>query len=118
MALLCESLYPAFGVNKLRSQRGQNWADLVDTLSRLPKTDSRVMAFTLTIRRLRRTQDLSHSMCRDPFCAICAAGILAEFKGEEWELLQLYYRHLDEIESTLKTMRVRQRVPLVGVAAA
>ena len=108
MALFDYSYYPAFGVARLRKQKGRRWAELVDTLRTLPQTDSRVMAFTLTIRRLRRSQDLSQNLCRDPFCAICASHVVDKFKGSEQELVKLYYTNLNEIEVTLRNMPMRQ----------
>jgi hypothetical protein len=110
MALYNNSLYPLFGISSLRSQRGQRWADLVDWVGKLPGSDPHVMAFTMTIRRLNRMRPAEDKLCADPFCAVCAAQVVASFDGSEQELLDLYYKNLHEIQSTIRTMRVREVV--------
>lgn len=118
MALYNNSFYPLFGFSSLRSQRGQRWADLVDWVAKLPGSDPHVMAFTMTIRRLNRTRTAENKLCSDPFCAVCAAQVVASFNGSEQELLDLYYRNLNEVQSTVRTMRVREVVRERAVAAA
>lgn len=115
MALYNNSLYPLFGVLGLREQRGERWAELVDRVSKLPPSDPQVIAFTLTTRRLRKYNNLEHSVCRDPFCAVCAAHVVAVFDGGEQELLDIYYRNLDEVRATLRGMRVREDVAVAVV---
>jgi hypothetical protein len=66
------------------------------------------MAFTMTVRRLRRAHALPASMCHDPFCAVCAAEVLDHFSGTEDELIRFYRQNLDEIRLTVKQMRVRR----------
>lgn len=118
MALLNTTLYPLFGIYSLRSQRGETWARLVDHLSRMPASDPQVMALSLTTRRLRRGSSLEHSTCHDPFCAVCAAQVVANFDGSEQELIELYHHNLDEIRARLGTMRVRELVPVQASAVA
>lgn len=122
MALITASprslFYPAFGLSRLRGQHGHRWADLVDWISQLPESDPQVMAFTLTMRRLRRSLRLDHAICRDPFCAICSAAVVAGFDGGEDALLALYQRNLDEIARTLAARRVRTVAVLVDRVAA
>lgn len=118
MALYTRTLYPLFGLNSLRSQRGERWMALIDHVSSLPGTDPQVMALTLTTRRLRRMLHVEHSTCRDPFCAVCAAQVVASFDGNEQELLDLYHRNLDEVRMTLNTMRLREVVPVAVSAVA
>jgi hypothetical protein len=86
MALNYMSLFPGFGVNELRNRRGRRWAELVDTLSELPGTDSRVMAFSLTMRRLSRHLGPGH------------------------HLLAMYQDNLRAIERCLKTRSIRDRI--------
>lgn len=118
MALYHNSFYPLFGMNSLRSQRGQRWADLVDWVGKLPGSDPHVMAFTMTIRRLNRMRPAEEKLCSDPFCAICAAQVVSSFDGSEQELLDLYYRNLNDVQSTIRTMRVREVVRERVVVAA
>jgi hypothetical protein len=118
MTLLSSTLYPFFGVMNLRSQRGDSWARLVDHISTLNATDPQVMALSLTSRRLRRGTNLEHNTCHDPFCAVCAAQVVANFDGTESELIALYYRNLDEIRMRMATMRTRELVPAQITAVA
>ncbi len=118
---LNDSLYPLFGVARLRAQHGQRWAELVDYVSRLEAVDPHVMAFTLTVRRVRRGAGILAAACSDPFCAMCAADVLEMFRGSEEDLLRLYYRHLDEVRlgvGSLRQRRVAEPAPMFGVPAA
>jgi hypothetical protein len=110
MALNYMSLFPGFGVNELRNQRGRRWAELVDTLSELPSTDPGVMAFSLTMRRLSRHLGPGYHLCDDPLCAVCASRIVANYEGEEDELLAMYQDNLRAIERRLKTRSIRDLV--------
>ncbi len=101
-----QTLYPAFAVNQLRCQYGQRWAELVDWISTLPHRHPSAIAFTLTVRRLgRMIERRGHS---DASCAVCISHIVADFKGSEQELLDLFYRNLDEVTATLDTMQRRK----------
>lgn len=106
MGLNALSLYPSFGIRRLRSQREGRWAELVDQISHLPPSDPRVMAFSLTVRRLRRDLGITHT-CNDPLCAVCAADILARYRGGEKELINLYNRNLKEMHHAIRAMRIR-----------
>jgi uncharacterized glyoxalase superfamily metalloenzyme YdcJ len=107
------SFFPLAGVQRLRHQGGQRWADLVQHISTLPADDVRSMAFTLTTRRLRRQLNLSEVVCSDPFCAACAAEVFAQFKGTEEEMIALYQKNLAEMQQSLQVMPTRR----VAVAA-
>ena len=110
--------YPKFGVDALRSQRGRRWSELVEGVSHLSAGAPLVMAFTLTLRQVARTAQTNQGACRDPFCAICANKVLADFDGDENALLTLYSKNLREINLALSTMRVRELAPRVRSAAA
>jgi hypothetical protein len=112
MALYTSTLYPFFARLVLREQRGKRWSQLVDTISELPATDTRVMAFSLTMRRLRAYRNAEHQHCRDTFCAVCASQVVANFDGSEQELMDFYRHNLDEVNMALKTMRRREMVPV------
>lgn len=114
------SLYPEFGIEKLRSQHGRRWADLIDWIKTLPLSDPHSMALTLTLRRVQRSAQLHTSgrnsaPCSDPFCAVCAAEALTGFHGSEQDLLNIYEAHLNEITGALKGLRHARR-PRVGRA--
>ncbi len=112
---LSDSLYPFYGVKQLATQHGRKWAELVNYIRTLDAADPHVMAFTLTVRRIRKANRLAASACTDPFCAVCAAEVLGHFQGTEEELLRLYYNNLGEIKMTLKHLT---RVERVAVAVA
>jgi hypothetical protein len=118
MAFSTSNFYPLFGISSLRGQRGQRWADLVDSVSKLSPADPHVMAFTMTMRRLSRAYNLPTSTCSDPFCAVCAAQVVASFDGSEQELLDLYYKNLHDVQAALKNMPVRVPVRERTVVAA
>jgi hypothetical protein len=99
-----DSLYPHYGVAKLREQHGCRWGDIIDEVHALHVTDPRVMAFTLTIKKIRKQHQLSASLCKDPFCAVCTAEILEHFGGSEEDLINFYFANLREIQQTLKLM--------------
>jgi hypothetical protein len=112
------SLYPDFGIAKLRSQHGHRWADLIDHVRQLPVSDPHVMALALTVRRLHRDTPVTRSRCHDPSCAVCAAEAVASFKGTEQELLDLYLAHLKEIMAAIKSLRLHRRVAAAVPSAA
>jgi hypothetical protein len=105
--LALNPLFPAFGIDRLRRQHGQRWSELVDTLCDLPLSDTRVMAFTSLMRRLRRSHSPEHSLCDDPLCALCASQIVANYDAGEDELLNLYHENLHAIEHRIKTRTLR-----------
>lgn len=117
---LGDTLYPFFGVNHLATQHGRKWANLVAHIRTLDAADPHVMAFTLTVRRIRKAFQTSNT-CSDPLCAVCAAEVLQHYRGTEEELLRFYYHNLDEVKMTLKQMRRTriERIPApVAVAVA
>ena len=120
MALLRDTLYPLFGYHQLRAQRGERWAELIDSLSSMRPNDVEFMAYVQMMRRLRREVGLEFHICEDPTCAVCATDILVHFRGSEDELLQLYHNNLDEIKLTFKLMKKRRvaRQPLSVPAPA
>lgn len=114
---LTDALYPFYGVNHLASQHGRRWSELVNYIRTVDVSDPHAMAFTLTIRRIRKANRLERSSCSDPFCAVCAAEVLSHFHGTEEELLRFYYKNLDEVKMTIKQIRLT-RVERVAAAVA
>lgn len=100
--------YPGSALNRLREQRGGRWGALIEWISRLPGSDPRVMALTRTLRQLVRAGDAPEAPFNDPFCAVCASGIVKNFPGSEDDLLSLYGRNLNAINQRLSTMRRRE----------
>jgi hypothetical protein len=112
------ALYPTFAVHTLQKKHGHRWAELVDSVSKLPVSDPRVMAFSYTMRRLNRNLGFERSECHDPLCAVCATEIVKHFRGSEDDLVDMYYQNLHAIKTCIKTRTVRERVPVPVVAIA
>ena len=103
------AIYPSYGFDQLRTKVGQRWADLIESISRLPVTDPHAMALNLTLRRIHRSGTHKDGrVCHDPLCAACAAEIASGYRGSEQDLIEFYHRNYEEIKTTLKLMSKRQ----------
>lgn len=112
-----EALGAVYTIPDPEESRTQHWNELVEAVRHLPVTDPQVMALSLTLRRMRRVTHHDGTLCHEPHCRTCAAEITAGHCGSEHELVEMYYRHLDEVQATLRSMRQRaRRAP--GAAAA
>ena len=95
-------LYPTYGVKRLRKKWGSMWRHLVDHVISLSPVHPKALAFTLMMRRLRELlRAEAGGLCEEPGCALCATDILAHFAGSERDLLEEYYRTLDEVKGFL-----------------
>ena len=99
--------FPLAGLFKLRRETDNRWAELVEYIDTLPITDPQVIAFRLTLDRLRRGQGKTRTTCRDRFCTVCTEELVADFKGTTDDLISMYYHNLDEVTFELKAMRAR-----------
>jgi hypothetical protein len=118
MALNQRAFFPASSVNLLRAQQGRRWAKLVDRVQSLPVSDPEVIAFSLTLRRLRRSHQLSDKVCRETWCAHCASEVLAHFQGSESDLLQMYQQNLVEVKLRVASMRTHRHLQVRVVLGA
>ena len=118
MALNQRAFFPASSINLLRAQQGRRWAKLVDRVQSLPVSDPEVIAFSLTLRRLRRRSQLSDKVCRETWCVHCASEILAHYQGSEADLLQMYQQNLAEVKLRVASMRTHRHVQLRVVLGA
>ena len=107
MALYSNSYYPQYGVDELRSRYGVRWADLVNLVNSLPKTDARVIAFTVTMRRLSKSLHLPERLMIDAFNAISINIVLRLFGRSEDDVLAMYRANLDEVIAASASMRRR-----------
>lgn len=101
--------FPFLGFRRLKRQRGERWAALVEEVNALPLTDPRVIAFRLTIDRIRRALGQQQTSCGDRFCAMCISDILDDYDGTEDELLAYYQSCLDEVRFEIRALRARAR---------
>jgi hypothetical protein len=118
MALSQPAFFPASSINLLRAQQGRRWAKLVDRVQSLPVSDPEVIAFSLTLRRLRRSNQLSDKVCKDTWCVHCASEILAHYQGSEVDLLQMYQQNLAEVKLRTASMRTHRHLQIRVVLGA
>lgn len=109
MVLRRDSFFPSSSFLGLREQRGTRWAELLDRINHLPAQHPEVIAFQLTIDRLRREQPCSSPVCTEPFCARCVEAVIGSFDGDDDDFMGLYHRNLVEVKFTIRAMRARRR---------
>ncbi|NDJ54100.1 MAG: hypothetical protein GYB68_13600 [Chloroflexi bacterium] len=109
---------PSFQVAQSLSNHSisPSWVDLVEHLRERSASDPQMMAFTLTMRRLRRDLELDRRLVHDPFCQHCAAEIVSHYPGSEQDLINLYFRNLNEIERGLRNMPVHRNHSRIAAA--
>jgi hypothetical protein len=112
------AFFPASSINLLRAQQGRRWAKLVDHVQSLPVADPEVIAFSLTLRRLRRSNQLGDKVCRETWCVHCASEILAHYQGSEQDLLQMYQQNLAEVKRRTASMRTHRHLHINVVLGA
>lgn len=101
------TLFPPAAVRRLAGQFGSRWAEIVEDVNRQPLTDPHTMAFTLTMRRLRRQHDDCPAE-HEPLCAACACDLLAGCAITEQELVTLYQRSLADVRQAIRSMRAQR----------
>ena len=102
MIVASKPLYPGYSVKRLRKRWGSAWRHLVDYVMGLSPVHPKALAFTLMMRRLRELMRAeAGGSCEQPSCALCATDLLAHFAGSERDLLEEYYRTLDEVKGFL-----------------
>lgn len=104
---------PLFGLRRLRGRYGYRWSELVDHVNDLPQTAPQVMAFRLTVDRIRRDLGFSLPTCSNRYCSTCISEVVEQYQGSEDDLLSFYYANLDEIKGTLADMR-RKSIRIVA----
>lgn len=109
MAVYTTSLYPHYGASNLRQVSGHTWAQLIDHINQLPRTDDQVIALAQMVRRIRRDLGLDPQLAHDPFLALDAATVLAFYEGSEYDLLSTYYSTLKEVRAARERLKARSR---------
>jgi hypothetical protein len=96
------TIYPGYAVNTLYKIGNPSWHKLVNRLASLPPTEPEALAFTLMMRRqcMLRLGGTENS-CSEFGCAVCAKEALVNYRGSERDLLDEYYRTLDEVNGFL-----------------
>lgn len=105
MALLTQSIYPAVDTTATIGVNDVHWADLVNWVHGLQRTDPQFIALTLLVRRILRAD--GHDFHSEPGCRCCAMRAAESFSGDTRTLFELYYDCLQEVNASFARMRVR-----------
>lgn len=97
-----EILFPPKLIPTLRDLRGEEWAQLVSSVARLPETDPAVLSFCLMMIELNGCLNCyagSYKFMRG--CPACAKQTIMQFKGTDSELVELYQQAQKQIATYL-----------------
>jgi hypothetical protein len=109
--------YYQTGRGQTQAQRTSRWTELLEMIRALPVSDPHMMAFTRTVRQVRRLLNLDSQSAFDPLCQNCTSHIIGQYVGSEEDLLNLYHHNLTEINETMLNMRRRSiEQPRVSIA--
>ncbi len=98
-----ELMFPHHVIPALRTLRGPEWRDLVDTVLSLPENDEQSLAFVLMMVRLNgcmACETDSYRAMRG--CDVCAIQTLRRYKGSDRELLRAYQQALADVRQYLE----------------
>ncbi len=87
-------------------KQGYRWANIVERVSTLSLNSAEVVAFRLTIDRLRRDLGIGRGHCSDVVCPHCVSEVLDAYPGGEDELVTRYHRNLNEVQHALDALVV------------
>jgi hypothetical protein len=101
-----ELLFTPRLISRLRNLRGQEWAELIDSLAGLPDTHPDALAFAMMIIHLGSCLTCEMDSYRaQRGCASCAQQTILSFKGTDKQLIKRYenackafHEQLDAIE--------------------
>lgn len=97
-----ELLFPIRVAEDLKDLRGQPWAALVDRVCSSPETSIDRLAFSLLLVRLSSCLTChTHSYRALRGCTFCASQSVRRYKGDDQELIEMFERACDEIETYL-----------------
>lgn len=86
-----ELLFTPHLIPSLRNLRGQEWQQLVDSVSNLPETHPDALAFSMMMIKLDNCLNCEMDSYRaQRGCAACAAHAVASFKGSDRQLLSRF----------------------------
>jgi hypothetical protein len=104
-----ELLFPPRLMASLRDLRGPEWAELVNSVVKLPETDPDSLAFTLMMIRLDgcvKCHEGSFKYMRG--CQLCATQTVMQFKGADADLIILYQKARRDIDLYLSGQPVEE----------
>jgi hypothetical protein len=86
-----ELLFTPRLIPRLRNLRGEEWAQLIDSLSALPETHPDALAFAMMMIQLGVCLNCEMDSYRaQRGCAVCAQQTIISFKGNDKQLLKRY----------------------------
>ena len=97
-----EILFPIKVAPRLRNLRDEKWRALVDRITKLPETDTDVLAFILMMIRINsclKCYSGSYKFMRG--CEACSIQGVMQFKGTDEELIELYEQTRKDLETYL-----------------
>jgi len=94
-----ELLFPSHVIPKLRESRGEDWAKLVDHVSRVPEHHPESLAFSLMMIRMDGCM-----ACETDSYRAMKGCLVRRYKGSDQELLQRYQEASVEIEEHLESL--------------
>ena len=98
-----ELLFTPHLIPKLRDLRGEEWRQLIDSLSPLPEDHPDALAFSIMMVRLNSCLTCEMDSYRaQRGCALCARQTVLSFKGTDRQLIRRYEKSKGEIERHLK----------------
>ncbi|MER2599893.1 MAG: hypothetical protein ABTQ73_10255 [Caldilineales bacterium] len=104
-----EILFPPKLISSLRDLRGPEWADLITRIARLPETSPEVLAFCLMMIDMNGCMNCyagSYKFMRG--CAACARQTITQYKGSDDELLTLYQRASEQLDTYIQQQAVQE----------
>jgi hypothetical protein len=93
-----ELLFPPHLIPDLRDLRGEEWRELVDSITPLPETHPDKLAFCVTMIRLNACLNCvsgSYRFMRG--CELCSQQTISRFQGTDDELIEIYGRAKEDL---------------------
>lgn len=97
-----ELLFPVRVIPFLAGTRSEAWKNLVETLSQPEVSASDVIAFVLMMMRLGGCAGCNADSFRAmKGCTMCARQTIKRYRGNDQDLVELYYQTRNEVEQYL-----------------
>ena len=96
-------------IPRLRDLRGSEWADLVDTLTKLPETSAETLAFSKMMIDLGGCLSCEMDSYRaQRGCGDCAQHTTVKYKGSDKQLLMRYKQAHQVVSNYLAKIKLKK----------
>ena len=96
-------------IPQLRNLRGEEWANLIDSLADLPDTHPDALAFAMTMIKLGGCLNCEMDSYRaQRGCATCAQQTIFSFKGSDQQLIKLFEQTRKSMQPQLAEYELKQ----------